>query len=257
MIADDRVVVDRLLERHGRTYADELGIRLRRDSAPALFQLLLGSLLMGARIDAGTAVAAGRALFAHGATDAQRTADMPWRERVDALGEGRYVRYDESTATALGETARLLLDRYDGDLDRLRRAAEGDADEIRRGLRGCKGIGRVSADIFCREAQAVWRELRPFADGLALDVAERLGLGRSARELADHYGDEDLSLVTAALVRVRLDDDLDAVRHGGGPPTGTQLAGMTRDELYRLAREQDLPRRSRMSRDELVAALRG
>ena len=34
------------------------------------------------------------------------------------------------------------------------------------------------------------------------------------------------------------------------------LDSMTRDELYELAREQDIPGRSRMKKDELRAALR-
>jgi hypothetical protein len=35
------------------------------------------------------------------------------------------------------------------------------------------------------------------------------------------------------------------------------LETMTRDELYELARERDIPGRSKMKKDELVAALNG
>ncbi|MBY8883051.1 non-homologous end joining protein Ku [Actinacidiphila acidipaludis] len=52
-------------------------------------------------------------------------------------------------------------------------------------------------------------------------------------------------------------------RRGGGPARRSgkadgppDLDGMTKDELYRLASEEEVPGRSRMSRDDLVKALR-
>lgn len=49
-----------------------------------------------------------------------------WQQRVDALGRAHYKRYDESTATALGDGAELLRTEYRDDLCRLRVRAEGD-----------------------------------------------------------------------------------------------------------------------------------
>lgn len=204
--------LERLLERHGRTFADELRIDLDGGGPTELFQLLTASLLMSARISTDIAVAAARALYDHGCTGASEMLDASWQERVDALGEGSYVRYDESTATYLGETAQLAIDRYDGDLNRLRETAGRDRDRIHRRLRDFKGIGRVGADIFCREAQHVWDELRPFADAKAVEVADRLGLGSSAEDLVERIGDEDLSRLTAALIRADRADDLDRLR---------------------------------------------
>jgi endonuclease III len=213
-MAPAREAHDRLLERHGRTFVTELGIRLERAQPAPLFQLLVASLLMSARISTAIAVDAARALYDAGLTTARAMADATWQQRVDALGKGGYVRYDESTATYLGETAQLLLDRYDGDLRRLRREADGDPAQIHELLQQCKGIGKVGADIFCREAQAVWEELRPYADRTALQAAEELGLGATPQELAEVHGRDDLSLLTAALVRARLDGDLEELAHG-------------------------------------------
>ena len=54
-------VVRRVLDRHGRTFADEAGIALTDEPAP-LFQLLVLAQLLSARIGAGIAVAAAREL---------------------------------------------------------------------------------------------------------------------------------------------------------------------------------------------------
>lgn len=247
----------RLLHRHGRTFADEVGVDLRRGGADARFRLLVAALLLSARIGADIAVAAARELFAAGCTSARTMCDATWQQRVDALGAGGYRRYDESTATYLGETAALVLDRYDGDLERLRRAAGHDRDRAHALLQECKGIGGVGADIFLREVQAIWPEVRPFADDRVARAADALGLPHSPRGLADAVGDDDLSTLTAALVRADLAGELDAMRAGDElPPSPTQLALATVPELRELARGHDVPGRSRMVRAELVDALR-
>ncbi|MFJ2882727.1 endonuclease [Streptomyces sp. NPDC086796] len=182
MTARDTVEV--LLARHGTTYAAEAGIRLRNTPQP-LYQLLVLSDLLSARIRASVAVSAARALFDHGMRSPRRMAAASWQQRVDALGEGGYRRYDERTATQLGDGARLLLDEYGGDLRRLRAAADGDLDALRAGLRRAPGIGPAGADIFVREVQAVWPETAPYVDGKALQGAERLGLPTSPAKLAE------------------------------------------------------------------------
>jgi hypothetical protein len=201
-----------LLEHAGRTYAHQAGITVNDSPAP-LYQLLVLSVLLSTRIKADIAVDATRELIAAGFSTPQKMLDATWQQRVDALGRGHYVRYDESTATALGEGAQLALDRYRGDLRRLREAASRDPAEIRRLLQEFKRLGPVGADIFCREAQDVWPELRPYLDGKALSGAKRVGLPDDVAELAKRVPDGELGRVSAALVRVSLDKKLaDKVR---------------------------------------------
>ena len=191
-----------LLERHGRTYADEAGIALRDTPSP-LYRLLVLSLLLSARIRADIAVAAARALSDAGMRDARRMADATWQQRVDALGEGGYRRYDERTATQLGDGAELLLRDYGGDLRRARGDGEGDGG-IERALREVPGIGPVGVAIFLREVQAVWPEYRPYLDRKALQGAAKLGLPESAEKLAALVPEEDLARLAAGLVRAAL-----------------------------------------------------
>ncbi|MBF5002289.1 endonuclease, partial [Nocardia sp. BSTN01] len=121
---EDRIARE-LLDRAGTTYAAEAGISLADKPAP-LFQLLVLAQLMSARITADIAVAAARELRSSGYRTPQRVAEADWQDLVDALGRGHYRRYDESTATRLGENATILLDRYHGDLRKL--AEEADRD---------------------------------------------------------------------------------------------------------------------------------
>ncbi|GHF34148.1 hypothetical protein FHX82_005376 [Amycolatopsis bartoniae] len=198
--------VRKLLERAGRTYAEEAGIKLADTPAP-LYRLLVLSVLMSARIQATIAVAAARELVRAGLGTARRMADASWQDRVDALGRGHYVRYDESTATALGDGARLLLEEYGGDLRKLRDRAAG-REELGALLRKVPRLGPVGVDIFCREAQQVWPGLRPYFDAKALQGAERLGLPRDPGKLGGLVDGDDQARLAAALVRVSRDKKL-------------------------------------------------
>lgn len=203
-------LVRALLDRHGTTWAEEAGIALEDKPAP-LWQLLVLSLLLSARISSDIAVAAARELFAAGCGTARGMRDASWQHRVDALGRGRYRRYDERTATMLGEAADLVLDEYGGDLRRLH---EGSAN-VERDLQRFKGIGPAGAAIFCREVQGVWPDLAPYVDRLAADGAERLGLPRSADRLADLVPARDLPRLVAGCVRAARDSAVvDDVRGG-------------------------------------------
>lgn len=204
-------VVGRLLARHGRTFAEDAGIALGRAGPSALFRLLCMSLLMSARIRWTTAVDASKALTDHGWTTARKLAASSWEERARTLNRAGYARYDERTATMLGDAADLLLDRYRGDLRRLRDEADGDVAALRRRLGDVKGMGPVGIDIFLREAQAAWPEVRPFVDDRALASASRLGLGRNVDALTRLVPERRFPALVAALVRSGLERDHGAV----------------------------------------------
>ncbi|REE95503.1 endonuclease [Thermomonospora umbrina] len=207
-------VVKKLLREAGHTYAEDAGIPLK-DQPSALFKLLVLANLLSARISSEIAVAAARELFEAGGGTARGLDRMSWQDRVDALGRGHYVRYDESTSTRLGDTAELVQDKYHGDLRRLARDSERVPDRAAELLREFPGIGPTGVDIFCREAQAVWPWLRPYFDDQALKGAERLGLPTDPKRLAEQVPDKDLARLAAALVRVARDKKLaDAVKNG-------------------------------------------
>ncbi len=205
----EKEIVAALLERHGKTYAKECGITLEGDGGTPspLFRMLCAAMLFSTRIRAGIAVAAARALAEQGWTTAQKLAESTWEERAKTLNESGYARYDERTASMLGETVQLLLDRYDSDLRKLRAEAGHDPAQERTLLKQFKGLGDVGVDIFFREVQAVWDELFPFVDKKAQQGADKLGLPGDPEKLAGLVDQADFPRLVAALVRVSLEDD--------------------------------------------------
>src|SRR5205085_9326766 len=124
MSAKPELIVRELLDRHGRLYAEDAGIRLADRPGP-LYQLLVLANLLSAPIAAETAVAAARELFAAGYRSPKAMSEASWQDRVDALGRGHYRRYDERTATILGDGADLLASKWHCDLRKLRDDAAG------------------------------------------------------------------------------------------------------------------------------------
>ncbi|MEU0194765.1 endonuclease [Streptomyces afghaniensis] len=200
-------VVRELLGAHGRTYADEAGIRLK-DTPQPLYRLLVLAHLLSARIRGSIALATARALHEAGLRDPRRMAKADRQERVDALGRGGYRRYDERTATQLGDGAELLNERWGGDLRRLRREADGKVSELRHLLQEFPGMGPAGADIFLREVQGVWPEAAPYLDAKALQGAERLKLPKDPGRLVELAGRTDPAVLAAALVRAAVDKDV-------------------------------------------------
>lgn len=194
-----------VVEEAGTTLAAEAGIRMG-DKPAALWQLLVLVNLVSARISARIAMAAAHELNRAGGTTPDGMARLSWQERVDALGRGHYVRYDESTATRLGECAELAREEYGGDLRRLTDGHE--RTRLMSELQRFPGVGPTGAAIFCREAQAVWPWLRPYTDELTRSGAERVGLPEDEGELGDLVEGDDMAALAAGLSRAARDEDL-------------------------------------------------
>jgi hypothetical protein len=201
-----------LLKLYGRTFAEDLGIDAETNEPSPLFCLLVSALLFSTRISHNIASKSARILFERGWTTPERMAATTWEQRVQALDEGGYVRYDERTSTMLGETAKMLMDLYQGDLRKLRVAAECDPARERNLLDQFKGVGNVAVNIFFREAQLAWPELFPFADEKALASAKKLGLPTDCGKLTALAGSRrNFVRLVSALVRVQLEHRHDEI----------------------------------------------
>jgi endonuclease III len=198
------LIVKELLDRYGHTYAAEAGIRLADRPGP-LYQLLVLATLLSARISGDIAIAAARELFAAGYRSAKAMSEAGWQDRVDALGRGHYRRYDERTATMLGDGADLLSSRWHGDLRRLRDEADADAARIASLLTEFPGVGPTGASVFLREVQDVWPAVVPYVDATMARGAHRVWLPASRDALAGLLSESGQpARLAAALVRVSL-----------------------------------------------------
>lgn len=203
----DTELVRDLLDRAGRTFAEEAHITLK-DTPKPLFQLLVLSLLLSSRISAEIATRAARELFTAGWRTPDSMADAPRAQVIAALQRGHYTRYDESMATRLHKAAQRVTSEYHGDLRGLAARSGRDTADASRLLEEFDGIGPVGAEIFLREVQDTWTWLRPHLDDRALDGAEALHLPRDRSRLASLAGSREISPLAAALVRVTIDPKL-------------------------------------------------
>lgn len=135
--------------------AEELGIDVSKGEGE-LFKWFLASFLFGKRIQQEIAVAAYRVIVEKHRRDTPRKlCNCSWQELVDMLGEGHYVRYDESTAERLLKLCEKLNKEYAGKVTGIQQASKGRKDLEKR-LRAFEGIGPKTVEIFMREAEKVW-----------------------------------------------------------------------------------------------------
>jgi endonuclease III len=202
------MIVQELLDRGGSLYAEDAGIKLADRPGP-LYQLLVLATLLSAPIPAETGIAAARELFAAGYRSPKAMSEASWQDRVDALGRGHYRRYDERTATMLGDGADLLSAKWHGDLRRLRDRADGETSAITSALTEFSGIGPTGASIFLREVQDTWPAVAPYVDAKMTSGARRVRLPYDRESLAKLLADSGQpARLAAALVRVSLSQRL-------------------------------------------------
>jgi hypothetical protein len=197
----------RRLAGDGRGFAERYGFRVTNNPGQ-LFQVLYLSVLLARRGDYRKAVDSAVALRDSGWDSAARLARSLHADRVRVLREAGQRGDVDQLATVLGDLAQAVVDRYRGDLRRLRTAAHQDPARERRLLSDLPGVDDQVMELFLREVQAVWQEVAPVADKRALVAARRLGLGRSADDLAGLAGgreSERLAWLVGALARVDLE----------------------------------------------------
>ncbi|RIV41319.1 hypothetical protein [Micromonospora radicis] len=204
---EDRKRLARRLAGSGRGFAEQYGFRVTNNPS-SLFQLLCLAVLLARRGDFRRALDSAHALPAAGWDSAARLARAPHGDRVRVLCDSGQRGDVDALADLLGDLARTVTERYRGDLRRMRSAARHDPTRERMLLAALPGVDATVVDLFLREVQALWAEVAPVADKRALAAARRLGLGRSAAELAEVAGggeSERLAWLVGALARIDLE----------------------------------------------------
>lgn len=211
-MADAKSIARTLIERYPRTLSEEMGIDLTQNTPAPLFQWLCGTLLLSARISSDLAVAAQKAMITEGWTTAEAMSETSWSARAKVLNEAGYARFDEKTASMLGELCDLIDEKYEGDLRGLRADADGDTENALSLLKDFKGIGDLGAAIFLREVQTAWDEFYPFADEKARDAAVKLDLPEEPEALAGLVDKSDFPTLVTAMIRADLNDETETAK---------------------------------------------
>lgn len=214
MTLEEKKRLVRRLVRNGRGFAEEFGFRVSSNGAN-LFQLLYLSILLRSQGDYRRAVAAALALRDRGWDSPGHLSRSPEEERFRVIRDASHRRDARQMARTLGDLAEAILQRYRGDLRRLRSAARQDPAAERELLKELPGVDDAVVDLFFRDVQTIWHEVAPFADRRALTAARRLGLGTSTADLAALAGSEEserLGWLVGALARIDVQNSYDEFR---------------------------------------------
>lgn len=117
-----------------------------------LFRWFLLSYLFGKPIQSTVALQTWQAFIQHRLDTPWAILDTKHRRLVHILDEGKYTRYDESTATGLHKCMERLVRDYDGSLILMIESSENEA-ELSKRLQELYGVGPKTAEIFMRETE--------------------------------------------------------------------------------------------------------
>jgi endonuclease III len=117
-----------------------------------MFRWFLLSYLFGKPIQSSVAAQTWKLFIARQLDTPWAILDMPHRGLVQLLDEGRYTRYDETTARALHTCMKQLIDNYEGSLILMLESSENE-DEFSKRLQELYGVGPKTAEIFMRETE--------------------------------------------------------------------------------------------------------
>lgn len=130
LIMTHKEIVKVLLEKYGQLFSEEIGIDLKEGTPSALFQWLFSSTMFSARIGSDISVSASKALLDKAWTTPEKMKNTSWEQRVKVLNSAHYTRYQEKTATYLGEISKKLIENYQGNLNKLKDIAGDDLNKI-------------------------------------------------------------------------------------------------------------------------------
>ena len=177
-------------------YSEELGIDLASRKEEEIFKWFIASLLFGARISEEIAEKTYKEFEKRGILSPHAILEAGHERLVEALDEGGYARYDESTAKKLVDIVKTLQGEY-GTLGELHEAAASPRD-LERKLRRFKGIGPVTANIFLREMRTIWEKANPEPSSRAKKMARFLKINLKKKDRKS----ELFMRLEAALIRI-------------------------------------------------------
>ncbi|CAP95457.1 hypothetical protein N7489_000825 [Penicillium chrysogenum] len=139
--------------------------------------------------------------------------ETTWEDRTMVLQDGGYNRYREQGATNLGELAKLVVERYDGDLNNLLKLADGKPHKARILLKEIRGMGDLAVEVFFNNVQSIWPSFAPSIDSRSLKTADEIGIGTDVDEIYNALEQDPMRMSWFAngLSEVRLERRQDVI----------------------------------------------
>lgn len=120
-----------------------------------MFCWFLLAYLFGKPIQANVAANTWKLFIARKIDTPWAIVDTPIHALVRLLDEGKYTRYDESTARGLHMCMQKLINEYDGSLMFMCESSSNE-DELAKRLQALYGVGPKTAEIFMRETEELF-----------------------------------------------------------------------------------------------------
>jgi endonuclease III len=122
-----------------------------------MFRWFLLAYLFGKPIQSGVAAQTWKLFIARKLDTPWAILDTPHRTLVHLLDEGKYTRYDETTARALRTCMEQLIRDYDGSILLMYESSQNE-DEFSERLQKLYGVGPKTAEIFMRETEELFAQ---------------------------------------------------------------------------------------------------
>jgi len=170
-------ICDRLLRELGGTYPSYFSINLSSMVSEEVFKWFLASIILGERIDGDIAARNTYGEFEKaGVLSVKAVIETGYAGLVVILNQRGYIKHNREIAARLFKAAKVLEDKYAGDLNRLHFFARGgrDLEEKIRNL--ARDINTTTIETFLRGLRGIWEKVELALSVSALPAAKNLGL---------------------------------------------------------------------------------
>ncbi|KAL9113694.1 MAG: hypothetical protein Q9227_002139 [Pyrenula ochraceoflavens] len=189
--------IKKLVSAYGTLPLSDVGLDDPAKATPeTVLAHIFNALLSSARISHNAAAKTVRCLIKAGYHDLETLKASSWDERTRVLTEGGYTRYREKTATALGDLASLLEEKY-----------ETTRKELSIRLKEIKGIGDVGSEIFLSSIQWLWPTVAPYMNSRNVKTAAEISIGSDIAAIYKQLNEDaaQMAKLDTSLTRARLD----------------------------------------------------
>ena len=205
--------IGEILKAHGERSPVFSALKDPQQSTPeTVLAHLLNALISSARMSHSIATNTLEQTLSAGYHNLETLEKSSWEERTELLTKGGYTRYREKTATAMGDMANHLREKYDGDASRVVEVEESDAAKttVAKRAKEFKGIGQLGAEIFLETIQAAAPYIAPTLSNRNLETVEKMDLGDPDSIFEElHRNALSMAKLSQALTLVRLEGKVD------------------------------------------------